>query len=134
MGINERDVIIVGVGHNGLACATYLARAGLDVLVLERREQVGGAAVTRRFPGYRVSTNSYVVSLMPDRIVDELELRRFGYEVSIITPDYFVPFPDGTSLTLWGTCGATRRTSPSSARPTPTRGWSSTPTSSTSRS
>ena len=100
---NERDVVIVGGGHNGLACAIYLAKAGLDVLVLERRDVVGGAAVTEEsFPGYRISTNSYVVSLMPDRIVEELELKRFGYEVSIITPDYFVPFPDGTSLTLWG--------------------------------
>ncbi len=52
--------------------------------------------------GYRISSASYVVSLMPDRIVDELQLKRFGYEVSIISPDYFVPFPDGSSLTLWG--------------------------------
>src|SRR4051794_12855258 len=52
--------------------------------------------------GYRVSSASYVVSLMPDRIVDELRLKRFGYEVSIISPDYFVPFPDGSALTLWG--------------------------------
>jgi phytoene dehydrogenase-like protein len=103
MSGHERDVVIVGGGHNGLACATYLAKAGLDVLVLERRAVVGGAAVTEEpWPGYRVSTASYVVSLMPDRIVDELELKRFGYEVSIIAPDYFVPFPDGTSLTLWG--------------------------------
>ncbi|HEV8564437.1 MAG TPA: NAD(P)/FAD-dependent oxidoreductase [Actinomycetota bacterium] len=103
MGGVERDVVIVGGGHNGLACATYLAKAGLDVLVLERRDRVGGAAVTEEpWPGYRVSTASYVVSLMPDRIVAELDLKRFGYEVSIITPDYFVPFPDGTSLTLWG--------------------------------
>ena len=103
MGANERDVIVVGGGHNGLACATYLAKAGLDVLVLERRPILGGAAATEdAWDGYRISSASYVVSLMPDRIVDELELKRHGYEVSIITPDYFVPFPDGTSLTLWG--------------------------------
>jgi phytoene dehydrogenase-like protein len=103
MSLGERDVVLIGGGHNGLACAAYLARAGLDVLVLERREVVGGAAVTEEvWPGYQVSTASYVVSLMPDRIVDELELKRHGYEVSIVTPDYFVPFPDGTSLTLWG--------------------------------
>ena len=103
MSVHEHDVVIVGGGHNGLACAVYLARAGRDVLVLERGSQVGGAAVTEAsFPGYRISTNSYVVSLMPDRIVDELALKRHGYEVSLITPDYFVPFPDGTSLTLWG--------------------------------
>ena len=101
--MQRRDVIIVGGGHNGLACAAYLARAGLDVLVLERRAVLGGAAVTEApWPGYRVSSASYVVSLMPPRIVDELELKRHGYDVSVITPDYFVPFPDGTSLTLWG--------------------------------
>jgi phytoene dehydrogenase-like protein len=99
----ERDVVVVGGGHNGLACAAYLARAGLDVLVLEGRDVLGGAAATEEmWDGYRISSASYVVSLMPDRIVRELELKRFGYDVSIITPDYFVPFPDGTSLTLWG--------------------------------
>ena len=103
MGVFERDVVIIGGGHNGLACAAYLAKAGLDVLVLEKRGVVGGAAATEGpWPGYRVSSASYVVSLMPPRVVRELDLKRFGYEVSIITPDYFVPFPDGTSLTLWG--------------------------------
>ncbi|HZD80368.1 MAG TPA: NAD(P)/FAD-dependent oxidoreductase, partial [Actinomycetota bacterium] len=98
-----RDAVIVGAGHNGLACAAYLARTGMDVLVLERRDVLGGAAATEEpWPGYRIWSASYVVSLMPQRIVDELGLKRFGYEVSIITPDYFVPFPDGTSLTLWG--------------------------------
>ena len=103
MGVFERDVVIIGGGHNGLACAAYLAKAGLDVLVLEKRDVVGGAAATEEpWPGYRVSSASYVVSLMPPQVVRELDLKRFGYEVSIITPDYFVPFPDGTSLTLWG--------------------------------
>jgi phytoene dehydrogenase-like protein len=100
---SERDVVVVGGGHNGLACAAYLARAGLDVLVLEQRSVLGGAAATEdMWDGYRISSASYVVSLMPDRIVGELALKRHGYDVSIITPDYFVPFPDGTSLTLWG--------------------------------
>jgi phytoene dehydrogenase-like protein len=103
VGVFERDVVIIGGGHNGLACAAYLAKAGLDVLVLEKRDVVGGAAATEEtWPGYRVSSASYVVSLMPPQVVRELDLKRFGYEVSIITPDYFVPFPDGTSLTLWG--------------------------------
>jgi phytoene dehydrogenase-like protein len=103
VSVFERDIVIIGGGHNGLACAAYLAKAGLDVLVLERRGVVGGAAATEEpWPGYRVSSASYVVSLMPPQVVRELDLKRFGYEVSIITPDYFVPFPDGTSLTLWG--------------------------------
>jgi phytoene dehydrogenase-like protein len=103
VGVFERDVVIIGGGHNGLACAAYLAKAGWDVLVLEKRGVVGGAAATEEpWPGYRVSSASYVVSLMPPQVVRELDLKRFGYEVSIITPDYFVPFPDGTSLTLWG--------------------------------
>lgn len=103
MSERTRDVVVVGGGHNGLACAAYLARSGLDVLVLERRDVLGGAAVTEEmWDGYQISSASYVVSLLPDRIVAELDLKRFGYDVSIITPDYFVPFPDGSSLTLWG--------------------------------
>src|SRR5919199_546730 len=91
----ERDVVVVGGGHNGLACAAYLARAGMDVLVLERRDVLGGAAVTEEpWPGYRISTASYVVSLMPPRIVAELALPRFGYRVSIVEPDYWVPYPE----------------------------------------
>jgi phytoene dehydrogenase-like protein len=103
-----RDVIVVGGGHNGLACAAYLARSGLDVLVLERRDVLGGAAVTEEpWSGYRVSSASYVVSLMPPRIERELDLKRFGYRVSLIDPDYWVPYPDGSSLTLWGDVGRT---------------------------
>lgn len=103
MSTRERDVVIIGGGHNGLACAAYLARAGLDVLVLERRDVLGGAAVTEEpWPGYKISSASYVVSLLESKIVEELRLKRFGYKVSLISPDYFAPFPDGTSLTLWG--------------------------------
>ncbi|MEX0988949.1 MAG: NAD(P)/FAD-dependent oxidoreductase [Actinomycetota bacterium] len=103
MQARQRDVVIIGGGHNGLACAAYLAKAGLDVLVLERRSILGGAAATEEtWPGYRVSSASYVVSLMAPEIISELDLKRFGYKVSIISPDYFAPFPDGSSLTLWG--------------------------------
>lgn len=110
MSERVRDVVVVGGGHNGLACGAYLAKTGLDVLVLERRPVLGGAAVTEEpWPGYRVSTASYVVSLVPPRIIRELGLKRFGYRVSLIEPDYWVPYPDGTSLTLWGEAGRTAK-------------------------
>jgi phytoene dehydrogenase-like protein len=103
-----RDVVVIGGGHNGLACAAYLARGGLDVTVLERRPLLGGAAVTEEpWPGYRVSTASYVVSLMPQLVVSELGLARLGYRVSILEPDYWVPYPDGKALTLWGDASKT---------------------------
>ncbi len=97
------DVVIIGGGHNGLVCAAYLARAGLKPLVLERREIVGGASVTEDiWPGYKVSTLAYVSSLMLPKVVQDLELVRHGYEVTEMQPDYFVPFPDGRSLMVWG--------------------------------
>jgi phytoene dehydrogenase-like protein len=101
--VTTHDAVIIGGGHNGLACAAYLARAGMDVVVLERNDVLGGASVTEeRWPGYQISSASYVVSLMPPRIVRELELERHGYRVSILDPDYYVPFPDGSQLALWG--------------------------------
>lgn len=102
------DVVVVGGGHNGLACAAYLARAGQRVCVLESRDVLGGAAVTEEpWPGYRVSSASYVVSLLPPQVVRELRLRDFGYRVSIIEPDYYLPYKDGTSLTIWGDAART---------------------------
>lgn len=96
------DLIIVGGGHNGLVCAAYAARAGLRTLVLERRSILGGASVTEEpWPGYRVSTASYVVSLFQPKIERELQLRRHGYEVFPLDPAYFTPFPDGRSLLMW---------------------------------
>src|SRR5438128_12036443 len=108
------DVIIVGAGHNGLVTAAYLARAGWRVLVLERRELVGGACVTEEvFPGYRVSTAAYLVSLLQDKVVKELELRRFGYEVLPKDPAYFAPYLDGRHLFMYAdlrrTCEALAR-------------------------
>jgi phytoene dehydrogenase-like protein len=98
----QHDVIVVGGGHNGLVCAAYLSRAGLKTLVLERRHLLGGAAVTEEvWPGFKVSTASYVVSLFSPRIVQELELRRHGYHVYPLDPAYFAPFPDGSGFLLW---------------------------------
>jgi phytoene dehydrogenase-like protein len=89
--VPNNDVIIIGGGHNGLVCAAYLARAGRKVLVLERREQVGGAAMTEEvFPGFRFSVFSYVVSLLRPEIIRDLELPRHGLHIlpleSTITP------------------------------------------------
>src|SRR5215813_5946482 len=96
------DVIIIGAGHNGLVTAAYLARAGRRVLVLERRELVGGCAVTEQiWPGYRVSTAAYLTSLMQERIVRELDLPRHGYQVDAKDPAFFSIFPDGNHFFMW---------------------------------
>jgi len=96
------DAIIVGGGHNGLVTAAYLAGAGLRTLVLEARELVGGCAVTEEiWPGYRVSTASYLSSLMQEQVVRDLDLVRFGYHVDAKDPAFFSPFPDGRHLFMW---------------------------------
>ena len=96
------DAIIVGGGHNGLVTAFYLARAGRKVLVLERREMVGGCAVTEAiWPGYKVSTASYLVSLLQQKVVDDMELARHGYHVDAKDPAFFSPFPDGRYFFTW---------------------------------
>ena len=75
------DAIIIGAGHNGLVCGAYLAKAGLKTIVLERRHVIGGAAVTEEVvPGFRMSVASYVMSLLSPRVIDDLELRRFGLD------------------------------------------------------
>src|SRR5438477_2457915 len=100
--MSSYDAIIVGGGHNGLVAAAYLARAGRRVLVLERRELVGGCAVTEEiWPGYRVSTAAYLTSLLQERIVRELELPRFGYQVDAKDPAFFSLFPDGRHFFMW---------------------------------
>jgi phytoene dehydrogenase-like protein len=95
------DLIVIGGGHNGLVTAAYLARAGVKVLVLERREVLGGACVTEEiWPGYKVSTAAYVNSLLRPEIIRDLELKRHGFQMLPRNPSSFTPFPDGRSLLL----------------------------------
>src|SRR5205809_5877817 len=95
------DIIIIGAGHNGLVAAAYLARSGMRVLVLERRELVGGACVTEEvWPGYKVSTASYVNSLLRPEIIRDLELKKHGFEMLPRSPSSFTPFPDGRYLLM----------------------------------
>ncbi len=98
-GIELIDVLIVGGGHNGLVTAGYLARRGLKVTVLERRRLVGGACVTEEiWPGYKVSTLSYLCSLLQPQIIRDLELARFGYHIYPKDPSFFTAFPDGRHI------------------------------------
>src|SRR3954467_8009824 len=103
------DTIIVGGGHNGLTCAAYLARAGRKVLVLERRERVGGAAMSEEvFPGFRFSVFSYVVSLLRPEIFRELDLPRHGLHV-LPLESTITPLANGDYLGQWNDHDQNRR-------------------------
>jgi phytoene dehydrogenase-like protein len=95
------DLIIVGGGHNALVTAAYVARSGAKVLVLERREVLGGACVTEElWPGFKVSTAAYVNSLLRPEIIRDLKLKRYGFQMLPRDPSSFTPFPDDRSLLL----------------------------------
>ena len=99
---NQFDAIVIGAGHNGLVTAAYLAKAGLKVAVLERRQVIGGASVTEEvWPGYKVSTLSYLCSLLQPKIIRDLELAKFGYHLYPKDPAFFTAFPDGRHLFFW---------------------------------
>jgi phytoene dehydrogenase-like protein len=98
------DVIVVGGGHNGLTCAAYLARAGRRVLLLERRDHLGGACTLEEpfpEPGWRISPCAYLVGLLHPLVVEELGLRQRGYQVEVVDPHLWCPFSDGSSIALW---------------------------------
>jgi phytoene dehydrogenase-like protein len=96
------DAIIVGGGHNGLTAAAYLARGGLSTLVLERRGIVGGCCVTEEIaPGCRVSTTSYIASMLRPEVIAELGLADHGLRMIPCDPAIQVPFPDGHVVPWW---------------------------------
>jgi len=98
----KHDAIIVGAGHNGLVAAFYLARGGIRPLVLERRDMIGGAAVTEEFhPGFRNSSASYVVSLLREEVIADMDLKRHGFE-TLPLKGSFVPLDNGRSILLTG--------------------------------
>ncbi|MGB2835791.1 MAG: NAD(P)/FAD-dependent oxidoreductase [Candidatus Sulfotelmatobacter sp.] len=96
------DAIVIGGGHNGLTAAAYLARAGLSTLVLERREIVGGCCVTEEIaPDCRVSTTSYIASMLRPEVIAELRLADHGLRMIPCDPAIQVPFPDGQVVPWW---------------------------------
>ncbi len=95
------DVAIIGGGHNGLVCAAYLARAGLNVVVLERNPVLGGAAISEEFhPGFRNSVASYTVSLLNPKIIQDLALGAYGLKIVERPAANFWPIDRQTSLLM----------------------------------
>lgn len=95
------DCVVIGAGHNGLVTAAYLARAGKKVCVLERRSVIGGCSVTEElWPGYKISTASYVLSLMLPEIISDLKLKQNGLRILPRNPSSFTPTRDGRHLLL----------------------------------
>src|SRR5918996_4410977 len=103
LAARDWDAVVVGGGHNGLAAAAYLAREGQSVLVLERRERLGGACTLEpSFGGeYEVSPCAYVVGLLDPGVVAELELDRRGVQIRVADPELWIPFEDGTAFAQW---------------------------------
>jgi phytoene dehydrogenase-like protein len=101
LAARDWDAVVVGGGHNGLSAAAYLARAGQSVLVLERRERLGGACTLEQpfsDERYLVSPCAYVVGLLDQLVINELDLPAHGYRVTPADPNLWCPFPDGTSF------------------------------------
>ena len=95
------DCVVIGGGHNGLVAAAYLAKAGKSVCVLERRHVLGGCATTEElWPGYKVSTAAYVVSLLLPEIIRDLRLKQYGFTILPRNPSSYTPLLDGRSLLM----------------------------------
>ena len=95
------DVLIIGAGHNGLVCAAYLAKAGRKVLVLERSDQTGGAAITREFaPGFKVSACAHILHMLQPKVVRDLNLKGHGLDLSGAPIDTISLAGDGNHLTI----------------------------------
>lgn len=111
---SPRRAIVIGAGHNGLACAFYLARSGIATRVFERRHLVGGCAVTEEVdpldaPGCRVSTASYMASMLRPEIIRDMELSRHGLRMVAADPAIQVAFEEGSVLPWWHDEGRTHR-------------------------
>ena len=111
--MRRHDAIVVGAGHNGLTTAFYLARAGLDTLVLDRREVVGGCAVTEEIdpenaPGCRVSTASYMASMLRPEVIRDMDLGRHGLKMIAADPGLQIALPEGQVLPWWSDDRKTR--------------------------
>ena len=104
------DAVIVGGGHNGLVCAFYLAKAGLKVKVLEKRNIVGGAAVTEEFhPGFRNSTASYTVSLLNPDVIKDMQLKENGLKIVKRPISNFLPIDDKDYIKVGGSLEDTQK-------------------------
>ncbi|MGZ8604362.1 MAG: NAD(P)-binding protein, partial [Actinomycetota bacterium] len=101
---NVYDAIVIGGGHNGLISAGFFAKTGARTVVLEARDKTGGAADTSspwpEHPDFKVTTYSYVMSLMPPTVIQELQLERHGYKVTPFGP-YYQAYPDGRSIKIY---------------------------------
>jgi len=106
-GDSRFDAVIIGAGHNGLTAASYLARSGLKTLVLERRDIVGGCAVTEEIdsdlaPGCRVSSASYIASMLRPEVIRDLRLVEYGLRMVACDPGVQTALPDGSVISWWG--------------------------------